>query len=447
MQKSRMMTVLFMMTLLSAGVETAFSRSENRERSLRLEDLERMALENNPTIAQAEAAVQAAQGRGIQAGLYPNPILGYQGEEFSRSPKNTSEHFLFLEQKLVTAGKLKKSRRIFSLLGKQAEAELEAQKLRVLNTIRLLYYQALGAQQLVDLREQLATIAREAVDISEQLYNVGAADRPDVLEAQIEAERAQLDFLAARNNREQVGQLLAAVVGDSCLQSTRLVGELQEVAPRFERKEILSKLLSESPQIIGAQAGVERARATLTRAQAEPIPDIFLRGGVGYSFEPLEAGDRLPRGAEGFIEAGIRIPLFDRNQGNIAAARAEIVRAENEVQRLKLTLQVRLASVFTCYSNSQSVVQRYQTSVLPQAQQAYDLYLVKFQKMAAAYPQVLIAQRTLFQSRADYIFALVDLWQAVVHIRGLLLSGGLNPPDELEPERAIETQIYGYRDD
>ncbi|HEX5082884.1 MAG TPA: TolC family protein, partial [Blastocatellia bacterium] len=51
--------------------------------ALGLEDLERMALQNNPTVAQAEAAVRAAEGRRVQAGLMPNPIVGYAGEELS----------------------------------------------------------------------------------------------------------------------------------------------------------------------------------------------------------------------------------------------------------------------------------------------------------------------------------------------------------------------------
>src|SRR4030095_11551195 len=51
--------------------------------ALRLEDLERMALQNHPTVAQAEDAIRAAEGRRVQAGLMPNPIVGYAGEELS----------------------------------------------------------------------------------------------------------------------------------------------------------------------------------------------------------------------------------------------------------------------------------------------------------------------------------------------------------------------------
>ena len=65
--------------------------SEGAGGALRLEDLERMALDNNPTIAQAAAGIRAAEGRTLQAGLYPNPIMGYIGEEISgRAPRTSS---------------------------------------------------------------------------------------------------------------------------------------------------------------------------------------------------------------------------------------------------------------------------------------------------------------------------------------------------------------------
>jgi outer membrane protein, heavy metal efflux system len=48
--------------------------------------------------------------------------------------------------------------------------------------------------------------------------------------------------------------------------------------------------------------------------------------------------------------------------------------------------------------------------------------------MAAAYPQVLIAQRNLFQVHDEYLTALVDTWRSAVEIEGLLLSGRLAMP-------------------
>ena len=67
--------------------------------------------------------------------------------------------------------------------------------------------------------------------------------------------------------------------------------------------------------------------------------------------------------------------------------------------------------------------------MLPRARRAYELYLAGFRQMAAAYPQTLIAQRTLLQLQNDYDEALSDLWVKAVQVEGLLLEGGLQPLD------------------
>ena len=420
--------ITVLLVCLSSQVQGEETKPHSKpQEALRLEDLERMALEKNPTLSQAAAAVRAAEGRKVQAGLYPNPTLGYLGEEITvRRPSAKSQHYLFIEQKIITGGKLQHSRDIFAQEQVQTEAEEKAQKQRVLNTVRLLYYRVLGAQKLVELRGELSKIAREAVDISEELYNIGQADRPDVLEAEIETQKAELDFISAQRELQRVWQMLAAVVGDPALPRSRLVGDLEAAIPKFDQEETLARLLRDSPEIKIAQARVDRAQAALQRAKVQPIPDISLRGGLGYDVERL--GDEKRAGLTGFLEVCIPIPFFDRNQGNIATAMAELSAAKDEIRRMELILRTRLASAFAIYMTSLQTVERYRKDIRPQAQKAYDLYLKSFQQMAAAYPQVLIAQRTLFQVCTDYVQEIVTLRQSIVEIEGLLLTDGLRAP-------------------
>ncbi len=259
--------------------------------ALTLADLEKMALQANPTVAQAEAAIRAAEGRRVQAGLLPNPIIGYAGEELStRAFSEKSEHYFFIEQTVPLGGKLGKSRKIFAQEKAQAEQVAAAQKQRILNAVRMLYYQALGAQQLVEMRGQLAKLAREAVGISGELFNVGQADRPDVLAGEVEAQRAQLDLMMAENERDQGWQQLAAVVGNPFLKPARLDGDLERGLPEFDQETILATLLRDSPEVKRAQAGIERAKAALTRAKADPLPDLFLRRAPTTSRRSLTHG-------------------------------------------------------------------------------------------------------------------------------------------------------------
>jgi cobalt-zinc-cadmium efflux system outer membrane protein len=400
---------------------------------LRLEDLEQMAIKNNPTLQQAEAAIRAAEGRRKQAGLWPNPIVGYEGEGLAFNADvypNRNGQYVFVEQSILTGGKLAKSKAVAAQEKAMAEAGASAQRMRVVNAVRVLYYEALGAQQMVDLRRQLADLTREAVSISDELFNVGQSDRPDVLAAEVEQQRAELDLLRAQNDFNRVWQVLAAVVGNSQLKASKLEGDLEAEAPKLAQEEMLAALLRDSPEIKRAMAGVERAKAVISRAKAEPRPDVFLRGSVGRNNE-FEEFSGFRAGWEARVEAGVRIPIFNRNQGNVAAAKAELTSAESEVQRLELALRARLAESFSRYLTSLGMASRYQREVLPRAQKAYELYLAKFRQMGAAYPQALIAQRTLFQLRAEYISSLVELWQNVTQLRGMLLAGGLDAPGEM----------------
>src|SRR5262245_11466839 len=412
---------------------SAIASPPQTEPTLRLEDLERMALQNNPTIGQAEAAIRAAEGRRVQAGLMPNPIIGYLGEELSaRAFDQKSEHYVFAEQEVPLGGKLKKSRDVFARERAQAQAEAATQKQRVLNAVRMLYYEALGAQRLVEVRFELAKLAGEAVEVTGELFNPGAADRPDALAIQVEARRARLDLVMAENELDQIWRQIGAVVGDPFLKPARLAGDLEQGLPELEQERLLATLLRESPEVKRAQAGIERARASLVRAKAEPTPNLFLRGGMGYSTELLETFPPQPpgrkSGPEAFAEVGLRIPIFNRNQGAIAEASAELDFAEREARRVELMLRARTASAFRAYQNALSVAIEYREQIVPRARQAYELYLASFRQMAAAYPQALIAQRTFFQTQAEYVRALVDVWRNATQLQGFMLTGALDAP-------------------
>lgn len=399
------------------------------EEPLTLAELEKAALEKNPTLAQATAQVEAARGRAKQAGLLPKPVVGYSAEEWAfRGGTGRGKQGFFIEQAIPLGGRLSTSRSIFEKEGVEADASLDGQRLRVLNSVRSLYYEAVVAARRVHVRERLAQLTEEAVRVSGQLYNTGAADRPDVLESEIEARETRLALDAARNQQYHTWLSLATMIGQPDLKLHSLASEADAAPPELDRDAAVVALLRDSPQLRRARAQVERAVAIVDRADREKFPDLLLRAGADYDRERLEGAPGRRVGWEGSLQAGFSIPLFNRNQGNRAAARADLSRARAEVHRVELALRSRLSGVFEAYLTALRMVDEYGNEILPRAEQAYRLYLVKFQQMAAAYPQVLIAQRTLFQTSERYLSALEEAHVAAVQIQGLLLVDGLDAP-------------------
>ena len=150
-----------------------------------------------------------------------------------------------------------------------------------------------------------------------------------------------------------------------------------------------------------------------------------MRGGPSYNRELLDGNGR-PVGWEAAVDVGLTIPLFNRNQGGIAESRAELGRAEQELTRLQLSLQSRAADVFDEYLTNLRNAETYRTEIVPRAEESYRLYLARYREMAAAYPQVLVAQRTLFQVSDEYVRSAEMAWMASLQLQGLLLGGGLD---------------------
>lgn len=393
-----------------------------------LQELEQLALQNNPTTQAAVAGIEAARGRTRQAGAWPNPIVGYSGEELKAGDLDArGEHGFFIEQTIPLGGKLRLSRAVFQATIDQAEAFRDLQRLRILSSVRQTYYQLLVSERRIEVQERLAALASEAVAVTAQLFNVGAADRPDYLESEVEARRAQLDLNRAKNELFAGRQRLAAVTGSRDVANRPLAGSVETAIPELERDHAVEALLAQSPELRAARAELGRTRAFTARARRETFPDLLLRGGAAHNRERGEDTGRAI-GWEGNLEAGVSIPLFNRNVGGVAAARAEEARALAEVTRLELALQARAATEFATYLSALRASESYRSDILPRAEEAYRLYLSRYREMAAAYPQVLVAQRTLFEMSNEYLESLETAWASALRLQGLLAGEGLDAP-------------------
>jgi cobalt-zinc-cadmium efflux system outer membrane protein len=229
----------------------------------------------------------------------------------------------------------------------------------------------------------------------------------------------------AKNRHFSVWRQLAAAIGDPDLPQQRLAGSIDSALPELDRAGALSAVLSRSPELAAARAAVERTRATVARERRDPFPDLFLRGGLANNNEPLEGSGSRTVGWQASFEAGISVPLFNRNRGGVAAARAEQGRAEAEARRIELALQSRFAGAFEHYLTALRASETYRVEMLPRAEESYKLYLARYREMAAAYPQVLIAQRSLLDLSDEYLASLDETWRAALDVQGLLAGDGL----------------------
>jgi cobalt-zinc-cadmium efflux system outer membrane protein len=392
-----------------------------------LEELERIALRQNPTLRQAAAEIKAAEGRTLQAGLYPNPTVGYSGEEIRGGSFGGGQQGFFIEQRIVTAGKLGLSRKVAGHEVRLAEIEGDEQRHRVVNAVRLAYAQLLAAQEALVTEQDLLQVARASARVAAQLRNLGQRDETEVLTAEIEVSKQEAAVAMREIAREEKWATLAALVGDPALPLGWASGVLDQDLPELDEVQVLEDLVRNSPALHIARANLERMEAAVERERREPVPDITIRAGLQQNRELLAAPSRRA-GLQGFAEVGIQIPLFNRNQGNVASARQAVERSRQEIERLSLLLRERGSGVLRSYRVARVMARRYREEMLPRALRSSELMAKQYGLMAASYPQVLAAQHVYLKMRQDYIRALEEWRVTAVALQGYLLTDGLEAP-------------------
>jgi cobalt-zinc-cadmium efflux system outer membrane protein len=392
-----------------------------------LEQVQKIAADSNPTLRQAEAEIRATKARQQQAGLYPNPTVGYTGDEIRGGSVGGGKQGFFLQQAVVTGGKLGLSREVFGKEVKLAEIEAEEQKIRVQSAVKMAFLRVLAAQELLETRRDLAKIAQDAAETQRRLMNTGQADESEVLGAEVEAQRMRMAARMQENTLREEWRSLAAVIGQPELPLATVAGNLETDWPELNEDQAVETIAKESPAVRIADAAEARAQSVLARAKREPVPDVLIRGGLEYNNETLGS---VPwaKGWEGIAELAVQIPLFNRNQGNTAAARADIDRAGQEKTRIALTLRERAATAVDQYANARLMAVEYRDEMLPRAKRAYSLMVDKYGQMLASYPRVLDTQRKLYELQIEYISALESVWTNGIALQGFLLTDGLEAP-------------------
>lgn len=404
---------------------------QESERCYSLEQLEAMALANNPTLVQAAAQVRAAQGQWLQSGLRPNPIAGYQASEVGNEGLS-GQQGAFISQEIVRRRKLQLSRTANSRAVVQAQQGLVAQRWRVLNDVRSEFFNVLVAQRALELTQELVEIGRRGVETTQNLFRGEQIAYVDVLQAHVEFDAAQIALENARNRQAAAWRRLAADVGVPSLVACKLTGDLRPPAEKLDFEQTLSRLLAESPELASAWAGVARARATLERARVEPRPNVVAQLGIQR--------DNHTHDTIGNVQIGIPLPILDANQGNIQTAFADLRNAQAEVGRVELSLRNRLASAFETYSNARNQVDKYAQDILPDSRKALDLIAKGYEQQQFSFLTLLTAQRTFAQASLAYLQALQQLGVSRVAIEGLMLTGALREEHAIDVPQ-IETGI------
>lgn len=381
-----------------------------------LNEIEQIAIEANPTLLQAQFAIAAARGQAFQAGRRPNPSVGYQASEVGNEGRG-GQHAFIISQQLLQHDKLAWRINAANAEVLRLEQTWAMQEQRVLNDVRVAFYETLYAQTQVELAEKLVALGQRSVEIAKARYLGLETGRADYLQAQVALSETKLRLADAQNRLAGVWRRLMAVAALPDLQRRKLDGDLTAGLRELQWDDALDRILATSPEVAAAAAAVEKAHAAVHREIANARSSPTVQTGVGYD---ESTGDS-------FALAQFMIPLriHDRKTGAIRAARSELSVAEHELQRVELKLRHRLSMSFERYQTARRRFEVHDEEIVPTSHESFELVRHGYEAEEYNYLALLNAQRTYVQASLDRLDALRELRSVTLLIDGMLLTGAL----------------------
>lgn len=423
------------MIVAAASIGTAAAEQPTSTSTDPLPELIRVATENSPTLKQAVAEVAAATGAAFQAGLYPNPTVGYQGDQIG-SGHTAGQQGGFLHQTIVTRDKLGLAQSAALAEVARTEAALQQARADLAADVRAGYFAIRASEEAVKIAEEMSSRADAVYERQKKLLDSGQAVAPhEVAQARSLAMTVRGELMQSRNRRTAAEKKLAATVGIHSLPA--IESRLPEDAlPECSFDALRDRVVNNHSELRSAAAQVERARFQLELAKVTPYPNVETQTYVQRDYQT-----QTPQFG---VQVGVAIPVFDRNQGNIAQAEANLVRASNEADRVRQDLTRRLADAFERYSTGRRLVEQYRTEILPNQRKASEGLAKRFEQEPGkvSFTEVVLTQQTLANTYTSYLNVLSAAWQAAADLTRLTqsddwceqVSGGSTPATNTWPD-------------
>jgi cobalt-zinc-cadmium efflux system outer membrane protein len=385
-----------------------------------LDDAIDLALKHNHSLQAARTTILENQALEITANLRPNPtLLGdaqflpfFQPSQFSGTYLDNSAQFDVGVSYLFERGK-KRQNRLQAAKDQTAvtSATVDDNARTLTFNVASQFILALLAQSELELAEKDLASFKQTVDISQASFNAGSMSGADFLKIKIQLLQFQMDVSAAKLARVQALASLRQLLGyESVPESYEVVGDLEYKPVKLGEDDLKAMALRQRPDVRAAQLGITAAQSQLSLAKANGKPDVTAQANYTHVADTNTAS----------LFASIPLPIFNRNQGEIARTRYAITQSQELSSEQASIALTDVTNSYEGLRTADEVVALYQSGYLKEAEDSRDISQYAYQRGAASLLDFLDAERSYRatelayrQALANYMTSLEQLRQAV----------------------------------
>jgi cobalt-zinc-cadmium efflux system outer membrane protein len=379
-----------------------------------------LALAHNHSILATRTQILQNQAQEITANLRPNPSLGvdtqfvpfFSPQDFSGENLNQTQQFDVGISYLFERGH-KRQRRLQSARDQTAvtRAQVTDAERTLIFNVGQQFVSVLLAESTLEFALQDLKSFQQTVDISEAQLKAGALSEGDYLKIKLQLLQFQTDVSSARLAKVQALIGLREFLGYSAVPANfDVIGELEYQPLKANAEDLQMKALRERPDYRAAELGVTAAQSQIQLAKANAKVDV---NGT-YDFTHVSGENTAS------LFANFELPIFNRNQGEIARTGYVLTQAQQQQQATSDTVLSDVSNAYEAVKSNDEVVQLYTSGYLKQAQDSRDISEYAYKRGAASLLDFLDAERSYRsvqlayrQALSSYMTALEQLKEAV----------------------------------
>jgi cobalt-zinc-cadmium efflux system outer membrane protein len=309
---------------------------------------------------------------------------------------------LFFDQPVEIGGQRGRRIEVARQEGALTELEITALARQVRRSTREAYYAAAYARAESQRLARVVELARRLAQIAEDRFKTGDVAQLEVIQTGLEVSRAEADLEVARQREKVSMSQLNALLNEPAAKAWELAGTLEDNTPTARLDELLSRAYQSNPDLqhLGGEKKVEESHRSLLKAQR--IPNLDLETGIDFN-SPRD----FRYGPRGMISIGL--PLFTRNQGEIAQSLANERVLEAETAATERSVSARVEAAFYDLEAQRTQVRLYHDRLLPVARQLEGMAEESYRAGKTSILTAIEAQQAVQSVESSYLQSLEQL--------------------------------------
>ena len=389
----------------------AQSRAQSK---LSLHEAVGKALESRASLKAEAEGVAIAQGFERQAELIANPVFQFENQNLRPGQTYTRDvdTYAYLTLPLDVLGKRKQRIAVAGDEVSRTEAGYELMKRQILHSVKLAYWEARGTQEKRDLLKGTVQNFQKIIDYHSAQLNVGAISEQDLLRVKLEGERLKIAANLAEIEANRARVQLLKEMGQTDFSEVLLTEPLDANAVAIEPINI-KQVLSQRVEMKVANAAVEESQAKSRLQDVSARPDLT----VLYGYKRTQLVDATSGVNTATAGLQVTLPITDRNQGNRAAANAELRRQQQLLAATEADVRADYFGALQEYQLRRSEVVETLQPLREHAGTISEIAQAAYAKGGTELLRLLDAERAQLDAELAYVQGMTEYQQSISNLQ------------------------------